>query len=164
MTAAVPTKLKLLRGNPGKRAIRPEPEPTLLTESPAPPRILRGDALDEWHRITKELMRLGMLTAVDVHPLAAYCQVYGRWMQAEDTLMRMADADPVAHGLMVKGSLGNPVQNPIVKIADRAASDMVKYAAEFGFTPVARTRIASGNGGSSDDGRPGSKFTGLLAS
>ena len=81
-----PFKLKLLRGNPGKRAIRPEPEPTLLTEPPAPPRILRGDALDEWGRVTRELIRLGMLTVLDLRPLAAYCQVFGRWMAAEDTL------------------------------------------------------------------------------
>jgi P27 family predicted phage terminase small subunit len=161
MTAATPTRLKLLRGNPGKRAIRPEPEPTILTEPPKPPRILRGDALDEWHRITKELIALRMLTAVDVHPLAAYCVAFGRWLKAEDTLIRMEDADPVAHGLMVKGSLGNPVQNPIVKIADRASASMVKYAAEFGFTPVARTRVASGN--NSGDDRPTHKFSGLLA-
>ena len=83
---ADPVKLKLLRGNPGKRAIRPEPEPTLLTEPPAPPRNLRGDALDEWGRVTRELIRLGMLTVLDLRPLAAYCQVFGRWMAAEDTL------------------------------------------------------------------------------
>jgi P27 family predicted phage terminase small subunit len=164
MNPAVPTKLKLLRGNPGKRAIRPEPEPLPVEDAPAALRILRGDALDEWKRVTKELQRLRMLTVVDLHPLAAYCQACGRWMTASDTLARMADADPVTHGLMVKGSLGNPIQNPLVKIADRAAADMVRYAAEFGFTPVARTRIAAGNGGSGEGDERPSKFSGLLAS
>jgi P27 family predicted phage terminase small subunit len=163
MNAPTPTKLKLIRGNPGKRAIRPEPEPPLVTTPPKAPRILRDDALEEWHRVTVELQRLRLLTVLDLPPLAAYCQAYGRWMKAEDTLARMEDADPVTHALMVKGSLGNPIQNPIVKIADRAAADMVRYAAEFGFTPVARTRIAAGNRGSSGgDGVP-NKFAGLLA-
>jgi P27 family predicted phage terminase small subunit len=158
----VPTQLKLLRGNPGKRAIRPEPEPPRLQEPPPAPRILRGDALVEWHRVTRELMLLGLLTTLDLHPLAAYCQAFGRWMAAEEILARYADGDPVTQGMMVKGSLGNPIQNPLVKIADRASDNMVRYAAEFGFTPVARTRIASGRTGRAED-RPPSKFAGLLA-
>jgi P27 family predicted phage terminase small subunit len=155
---AVPTKLKVLRGNPGKRSIRPEPEPQIVDAPPPAPRILRGDAKHEWERVTAELMRLGMLTTVDLHPLAAYCQSFGRWMEAEETFARFADADPITHGLMVKGSLGNPVQNPLVKIADRAAENMVRYAAEFGFTPVARTRISGRQG----EDRPASKFGPLL--
>jgi P27 family predicted phage terminase small subunit len=161
MNPAVPTRLKVLRGNPGKRAIHAEPEPQAVIDPPEPLRILRGDALDEWHRVTKELQRLNMLTVVDLHPLAAYCQAFGRWMTAEDTIIRMADADPVTKGLMVKGSLGNPIQNPLVKIADRAAHDMVRYAAEFGFTPVARTRLTDESGGGE---KRQSKFAGLLAS
>jgi phage terminase small subunit len=39
-----------------------------------------------------------------------------------------------------------------------AASDMVRYAGEFGLTPVARTRIAQGI-----QQPPPSKFDGLLA-
>ena len=157
---AVPTKLKVLRGNPGKRPInRNEPQPQTFDEPPDPPRILRGDAKEEWMRVTVELMRLGMLTVVDLHPLAAYCQSFGRWMEAEESLARFADGDSVTHGLMVKGSLGNPVQNPLVKIADRAAANMVRYAAEFGFTPVARTRIST-----SDNEAPASKFGPLLVS
>jgi phage terminase small subunit len=35
-------------------------------------------------------------------------------------------------------------QNPLVRIAGRAAADMVKYPSQFGFTPVACARIAAG--------------------
>ena len=46
-----------------------------------------------------------------------------------------------------------------MKIAADAASDMMRYAAEFGMTPVARSRIATGVGGQP----PGDgKFEGLL--
>jgi P27 family predicted phage terminase small subunit len=160
MNPAVPTKLRILRGNPSKRPIRPEPEPAVPIKIPDPPEFLNEPAREEWTRISDELYRIGLLTVADTKPLAAYCQAYGRWVDAEMTLKRMAALDPVSKGLMVKGSLGNPVQNPIVKVADRAARDMVRYASEFGLTPAARARIAAGPGGSEQ--QP-TKFAGLLA-
>ena len=153
----VPTKLKLLRGNPGKREVYPEPEPLVPDLLPAPPEFLSDYAMQEWRRMVVELYRLQLLTMADLHPLAAYCQAYGRWRTAEETLKRMAENDPVTHALIVKGYAKNPIQNPIVKIADRAAADMVRYASEFGLTPVARTRLAAAPEATT------SKFTGLLA-
>jgi P27 family predicted phage terminase small subunit len=158
MNPPVPTKLKLIRGNPGKRAIRPEPEPIVPLELPEPPDFLNEEAIAEWSRIGEELRRLRLLTVADTKPLAAYCVSYSRWAAAERALKMMAERDPVTKGLMVKGSLGNPVQNPLVKVASNAARDMVRYAAEFGLTPVARARIAAGPG----PDQPPSKFAGLL--
>jgi hypothetical protein len=48
---AMPTQLKLLRGNPGKRAIPPEPQPLRPDEIPDPPNFLLDDAKDEWRRL-----------------------------------------------------------------------------------------------------------------
>jgi len=160
----VPPALKVIRGSPGKRAIRPEPEPPLVTKTPEPPHILKGEALKEWHRVSKELQRLRLLTVVDLGPLAAYCQAFGRWMDAETLLAEMACAEvhKESRGLVVNGYASNPIQNPMLRIAERAAADMVKYAAEFGFTPRARTRVAA-HGVTSGDA-PSSKFAGLLAS
>jgi phage terminase small subunit len=59
---------------------------------------------------------------------------------------KMAANDPVMGGLLVKGSEGQPRSNPLLKIAASAASDMVRYASEFGFTPAAGSRIAAGVG------------------
>jgi P27 family predicted phage terminase small subunit len=43
----------------------------------------------------------------------------------------------------VKTVDGNPRRNPLVKIAADAAEDMLRFAGEFGLTPIARTRLAS---------------------
>jgi phage terminase small subunit len=51
------------------------------------------------------------------------------------------------------------MQNPLVLIAKQAASDMVRYASEFGMTAAARARIAAGVYNSPT----ASKFDGLLA-
>jgi phage terminase small subunit len=45
----------------------------------------------------------------------------------------------------------------MIKIAGDSAKDMLRYAGEFGMTPVARSRIAAGV-----HGQPPGKFDGLL--
>jgi P27 family predicted phage terminase small subunit len=91
-------------------------------------------------------------------PLAAYCGAYGRWRIAEETLAGIAANDPVMSGLLVRSPDGNARINPLVRIAAKAAEDMVRFASEFGMTPAARSRIAAGVCGLPDAG----KFSGLL--
>ena len=156
----IPTHLKVLRGNPGHQALRPEREPDYeaAPDIPEPPAFLMPVAKDEWRRIATGLYHMGLLTLVDENPLAAYCQAYARWVTAEASLAKMAERDLLTNGLMIKTTGGNAIQNPLVGTANKAASDMLRYAIEFGFTPAARARIASG----APDGSAKSKFAGLI--
>jgi P27 family predicted phage terminase small subunit len=103
---------------------------------PPPPEFLT-----EWDRIAKELYSLKLLTAVDIHPLAAYCEAYSLWRTATEKLAAMAERDPVMGALMVKTRHGSVMQNPLYLTERQAANDMVRYASEFGFTPAARCPI-----------------------
>ena len=150
-----PTHLKLIRGNPGKRRIN-EREPIPTADLPTPPAHLSDYAKVEWGRVSEELYRIGLLTGVDRAALAAYCQSYGRWVQAESAIAEMAKRDELTGGLMIKTTNGNAIQNPLVGTAHKAASDMVRYAAEFGMTPSARSRIHA------EPNKPASKFDGLI--
>ena len=96
-----PTHLRLLRGNPSKRPIKPEPEPMRSEEVPEPPPFVVGYAADEWRRIAPELHRMKLLSILDVMPLAAYCAAYQRWRTAEEVTARMAEQDPGTHGLLI---------------------------------------------------------------
>ena len=154
----LPTHLKLLRGNPGKRPIRPEPDLSVPENLPEPPDFLCRHSVDEWWRIVPELKALGLLTVLDLQPLAAYCSAYGRWIAAEQALAAMAEKDQVTKGMMIKGSAGSPMANPLIKIARCAAADMVHFAGEFGMTPRARSYLSAAGRTSG----PG-KFDGLLA-
>jgi P27 family predicted phage terminase small subunit len=156
----IPTHLKVLRGNPGHQALRPEREPDYeaAVDIPEPPAFLMPVAKEEWRRIATGLYHLGLLTLVDENPLAAYCQAYARWVTAEASLAKMAERDLLTSGLMIKTTGGNAIQNPLVGTANKAASDMLRYAIEFGFTPAARARIAAG----APDGSAKSKFAGLI--
>ena len=64
-------------------------------------------------------------------------------VQAERASAKMAEKDQLTGGLMIKTSNGNAIQNPLVGTANKAAADMMRYAAEFGMTPSARSRIAA---------------------
>ena len=153
-----PTHLRLVTGNAGKRPI-PKGEAKPALELPMPPPELSDDAKVEWGRVSAELYRVGLLSKIDRAALAAYCQAYGRWMQAERALARMAASDPIMNGLLIKTSNGNAIQNPLVGTANKAMNDMVRIAVEFGMTPSARSRIeASAPVGQSND--PAAEFFG----
>ena len=153
----LPTHLKLLRGNPGQRALnRHEPQPALPTGPPEPPDDLTGYAREEWNRIIVEAFHLKLVTALDIQPLAAYCYAYDRWRTARETVKEMAARDPITHGFIVKTQSGGAAPNPLVQIAQNAARDMVRFASEFGLTPAARSRINAAE--AVGDG----KFAGLI--
>jgi P27 family predicted phage terminase small subunit len=155
-----PTHLRLLRGNPGKRPLKPEPQPEQIPDVPDPPAFLVGFAADEWSVVCEQLQRLHLLTKVDLPSLMAYCWSYQTWRTAAEALAKMAANDSVMSGLVVKSKDGAAAQNPLVAIARKAAGDMVRYAGEFGLSPIARARL--GNAGWTPPPAPG-KFDGFLA-
>ena len=148
-----PTHLKLVRGNPGKRALPKKGEELpVVIEEVSPPPFLSDDAKVEWGRMMQALVALKLVSSLDRSAFAAYCQAYGRWAQAERALAAMRERDPHSAGLLVKTTGDNIVQNPLVGIANKAMSDMVRYAAEFGMTPSARVRLnGSGGGGAQEN-------------
>ncbi len=137
-----PTQLKLVTSNPGKRKVNGK-EAKAKAAIPVPPAHLTADAVEEWNRVATELFNLGILSEIDRAALAAYAMAYGRWVQAERAIAKMAEKDQLTGGLMIKTSNGNAIQNPLVGTANKAAADMMRYAAEFGMTPSARSRISA---------------------
>jgi P27 family predicted phage terminase small subunit len=127
-----PTALKILQGNPGKRALnKHEPKPTGV---PTCPSHLAAKAKAEWKRIGKELRAVGLLTVVDRAALAAYCTVYARWIDAEEQIQKF--------GTVIKSpKSGFPIANPYVGVSNTALDLMRKFCVEFGLTPASRTRL-----------------------
>lgn len=152
-----PTHLKLVTGNPGKRKLNAR-EPMPARSMPEPPPHLAEEAKAEWARISEELYRLGLLTKADRAALAAYCQSYARWVKAESAVAKMAERDELTGGLMIKTTNGNAIQNPLIGIANKAMGDMMRYAAEFGMTPSARSRITANP--NDEDKDPAAEFFG----
>jgi len=80
-----PTAIRRASGNPGKRGYN-HAEPVPPAELPHCPPHLSEAAQEEWHRLAGTLHDMGVLTTVDRAALAAYCQAYGRWAEAEEKL------------------------------------------------------------------------------
>lgn len=128
----LPSKVKELAGNPGKRAINKK-EPKPASGVPQCPPHLKGDAKVEWKRVTKELHTLGILTKVDRATLTAYCMAWGDLVRAEKQIEE--------EGEVIVSDKGGMYQNPWVAIKKRSMDQVVKFSAEFGMTPSSRSRL-----------------------
>jgi P27 family predicted phage terminase small subunit len=128
-----PTHLKLLEGNPGKRPLNMrEPKPPAAL--PTCPEHLSPTAKAEWKRIAHSLNAIGLLTLADRAAMAAYCQSWGRWVEAE----RKLQATP----MLLKTPAGYVQQSPWLTIANRERELMARFMAELGLTPSSRSRLS----------------------
>jgi P27 family predicted phage terminase small subunit len=137
-----------LRGNPGQRRIPPVLEIPMPAEPLPAPDWLPGLAVAEWQRLAPVLHQANLLTQLDVAVFSAYCTSYDRWRQAEAALEASGE-------LTTRGDRG-AVVSPMVRVAESAARDVLKFGSEFGLTPSARLRLRAGAP------EPSSKFDGLL--
>ena len=127
-----PTHLKLVRGNPGKRAVnKSEPQPAKGIASP--PAWLTPDGLAEWDRVTGELDAMGVLHTSDWSVVAMYCEA---WEDFQDCIKQMRDGGKIA-----ESKAGAIYQHPIVGMKNKAAERCIKLADRFGLSPAARSRI-----------------------
>lgn len=129
-----PTALKIAEGNPGKRRINgAEPKPP--ASLPDPPPHLSVAALEEWHRIAGALNQIGLLTQADRSTMAAYCQCYARWVEAEEKLATTP--------AILRLPSGYIQQSPWLTISNKQLELMAKYMAEIGLTPASRSRLVA---------------------
>lgn len=128
----VPTPLKLLRGNPGKRPLN-EDEPAPKTKLPPPPTALSEAAKREWRRTGRKLLALGVMTEVDGAAFAAYCVSYTRWLEVTALLAKSS--------VLIKDGKGRYVINPLLRVARDAQEQYTRALVEFGLSPSSRSRI-----------------------
>jgi P27 family predicted phage terminase small subunit len=127
-----PTAWRRMEGNRGKKAWN-HAEPLPPEGVPDCPEHLSEEARAEWHRLVETLVSMGVITVVDRAVLAAYCQAYGRWVEAEEKLRETP--------LLIKTPSGYVQQSPWLGIANRQMELMGRYMAEIGLTPASRSRI-----------------------
>ena len=133
-----PTPLLQLRGSRRGSANPNEPQPIGYSEPPPPPAWLLDNAQREWSRVVAALIVCRVLRPVDEQVLAAYCQAYARWREADEWLTE--NGSTVV--LRDKDGLVKYVQQvPQVAISRAERTAMLKAAAELGLTPAARSRV-----------------------
>jgi P27 family predicted phage terminase small subunit len=138
----IPTALKLVNGNPGRRPL-PKNEPKPPVSCPAPPEWLSDLARAEWMRVGPRLEEVGLMTDIDVGVLAAYCTAWADMVVAIDK--------QTGKSTVIKTHNGNWIQSPFVSMIRQARADMVRYAAEMGMTPASRAGLDINVGTSKPD-------------
>lgn len=130
----IPTVLKVVHGNPGKRPLPPdEPAPSTVAETHPPPSWLDELAKAEWARIAPMLARNGLLTEMDLDALTAYCQAWCMWKTASEHIKTF--------GMIIKAPNGFPMPSPYIPIANKAMVQIKALLTEFGMTPSSRSRV-----------------------
>lgn len=106
----------------------------MQSDEPPPerPNWLTGFAAEEWDRVIVQLARMGV-TPLDAMTLAAYCKAYALW--------RKVDAVVEEDGPTVVDANGNVRAHPAAKVCIQLFAELRRMAAEFGFSPAARSRI-----------------------
>lgn len=136
-----PTALKVIEGNPGRRAVNkkePKPRGNLYD----PPSWLTDEQRTGWEYAIASAP-FGLLKRIDRSALTA-------WVIAED-LHRQAAQKLNTGALLIKTTNGNLIQSPYLAIVNRQAMIMLKAAAEMGFTPASRSRVESGETDEDED-------------
>lgn len=131
----IPTEIKRLMGNPGKRPLpKPgeEPEPTIVEELPPPPEWLGEYGAKEWLRAGPVLANLRLLTESDLLVFGAYC--------ANVDLMIESMLDIQKNGTTIRGARGD-VRNPALASFAQSVTALRALATEFGMTPSSRARM-----------------------
>jgi P27 family predicted phage terminase small subunit len=151
---AKPTQLKVLQGNPGKRALNLSDGVNPRVEIPSAPRHLTKEAAKEWKRITPILEELGLISGLDRAALALYCQSVGRLTELE-TAFNARVKGKVDGGLDYAEAVfevsqaltpnGYAQQSVIVQLIRNARHEVHKYLMHFGLSPAARARVQPSN-------------------
>lgn len=129
-----PTNLKIVTGNPGKRALnKQEPDPDYLNDLSAPS-FLSESGAEIWNEIAPVLRRSRLLTIVDVPILSMMCESLAEYRRATNYCKN----DPLDHS----EKTGGDVLSQWKIVQSMSLKQVMLIAREFGMTPAARTKIA----------------------
>jgi P27 family predicted phage terminase small subunit len=136
-----PTTVKVLQGNPGKRAL-PKNEVKPVVGVPEPAGISNAAALDIYNDMAPRLKRLGLLTELDGSTLVRLCNCMMRYQQAE--------VDIEERGVTLQEPVlsrdGNLVghrykKNPSLITSVAMLKEIRSLSSLFGLSPADRARV-----------------------
>ena len=112
----------------------PKNEPKPDEASTVCPRWIIGTAREKWKEPAPRLKQLGLLTALDLDQLAAYCESWAEFRHAKSEIRKLK-------GDLIQTVKGSSYRHPYWDIAEKAWARMLKIGAQFGFKPVSRADI-----------------------
>ena len=144
-----PTHLKVVKGNPGKRAINKK-EPKPKREIPGCPAYLSNTAKVAWGRLSVVIDRMGILTEADGPALERLCDCYAEILECRDIIARdgrtyssvtTRTTSEEGEQVTVEEVKSLLKANPAVGMLADADRRFKSYLVEFGLTPAARSKV-----------------------
>lgn len=140
--SAEPTKLKILKGNPGHRPLnRFEPQPS--TGIPDAPGWLTPYAREVWDQDAPILLAMRVMSKADWVVFALYCTAVSQVRAAEEGMHEVATlTGSAAMGMLEPMATGDGHRrSPLYTMSLESGKAALRYAVELGMTPSARTKI-----------------------
>ena len=131
-----PTALKLVKGNPGKRAINKK-EPKPRAKAPTCPAHLSVKAKAVWRKLCTLLGKMGVMTEADGLALERLCDCYADILACRELIER----DGRTYTTIDQNSNTLIKNNPAVNQLRAADAQFKSYLVEFGLTPAARSKV-----------------------
>jgi len=131
-----PTKLRVLKGNPGKRALpQNEPEPEAIAADTPAPKELEGmpDAVWAWGDLLTRLCNMQVMTEADIPMLVMYCEAY-----ADE---KNAAAQMGEQGAVQVAQSGHAQVSAWYTVKKDAQAKRMKILSLFGLSPSDRTKV-----------------------
>jgi len=123
-----PTAVKVLEGNPGKRALNGH-EPSPRRRLPRCPAYFGLVAKAEWKHVARDLYDAGVLTGIDHAALEGYCLAYERRVRAYRKIQAEGEVTPGGQ------------QSAWLIVFNKADKQVHEWSVEFGMTASSRSRI-----------------------
>ena len=145
-----PTELKLIKGNPGGKALNTdEPKPERVV-GPEPLEWLSEGAKAEWRKTCPKLERLGLMTEIDLEAFARYCDMLHRF---HEVVAKLNSRDSYYYPIFAKQTAAEIAANaqrrvqylcpfPEYTFYHQLAAAIRGMEREFGLTPSARSGLA----------------------
>jgi P27 family predicted phage terminase small subunit len=135
MSRRVPTHLRILRGNPGKRAL-PKNEPRPKHDLLLAPEWLSDSEKVGWSYVISQAPA-GMLKTLDRAVLAVFVIAEDKFRRAVEEINRSGLTAPSSQ----HGSAHVRVPSPHLRIMKQQSEIMLRCIGELGFSPVSRSRV-----------------------
>lgn len=139
-----PSHMHLIAGTRTVRADRARFGPDLVIPNPLgpPPDRLNAREKEIWQLVSRELPP-GVLAVVDQYIMAAFCVAVALHEAASEKLK--------SSPMIIQSKNGQVMQSPYFGIVNRQASMIKTLGAELGLSPLARTRVTTGDNDPEDD-------------
>ena len=139
-----PTKVKKLKGNPGKRKTKTDNEPSSgnfeIKRTPAHLSLIGKQAFKDLVKLVgPEGMKI--LDNADSMAIEILAETYSEWRELHEEVLKLGMTQEVKTkqgGVMIR-------QNPAVGMRADAARRLVAMMGEFGLTPSSRSKLIAGD-------------------